>query len=151
MRNITNRVSATTSSILILLFVIGTIAPMATSEANSQGEIGKLREGLTSEERDSGEGNAQYLFVEGENPVFSASSKLKKKWIEEGFPNLVLPFEPQYQQTKNSVRSCENAWSAEDTDNITTSEGTVTATVDRISSNSAIFVVINSTACHKKR
>ena len=37
-------------------------------------------------------------------------------------------------------RSCLNSWSVGDGDNITTSDGTFAVTVEKISSNSAIFV-----------
>ncbi|MEC7689030.1 MAG: hypothetical protein VX514_08265, partial [Candidatus Thermoplasmatota archaeon] len=37
-------------------------------------------------------------------------------------------------------RSCTNSWSVGDGDNITTSDGTFAVTVEKISSNSAIFV-----------
>ena len=71
--------------------------------------------------------------------VFSATSFLKKQWIDEGYPNIVFPFATSH-NSKNSVRSCENAWNVGETDNITTSSGTISATVQRISTNSAIFV-----------
>ena len=71
--------------------------------------------------------------------VFSATGFLKNQWVEAGYPELVLPFS-ENEQSKNSIRSCENAWSVGESDNITTSGGTITATVQRISTNSAIFV-----------
>ena len=71
--------------------------------------------------------------------VFSATGFLKKQWADAGYPELVLPFS-ENENSKNSIRSCENAWSVGESDNITTSGGTITATVQRISTNSAIFV-----------
>ena len=41
---------------------------------------------------------------------------------------------------RGQPRNCQNSWVVGDTDNITTSDGTVAASVERVSSNSAIFV-----------
>ena len=91
-----------------------------------------------------------YIYNDEDRPVYSAFGYLKKQWIEDGFPNLVLPFSPSYQNTRSTARSCENAWAVDDTDTFTTSSGLVSATVEKISTNSAIFVedgvVISSTA-----
>ena len=62
---------------------------------------------------------------------------------------LIEPFSPAYQNMRSSSRSCENAWSVDDTDTFSTSGGSVSATVRKTSTNSAIFVedgvVISST------
>ena len=42
--------------------------------------------------------------------------------------------------TGGQPRSCLNSWSVGDVDNVTTSDGTFAVTVEKISSNSAIFV-----------
>ena len=42
--------------------------------------------------------------------------------------------------TTGHSRSCVNSWSVDETDNMTTSDGTFAVTVEKISSNSAIFV-----------
>jgi len=51
--------------------------------------------------------------------------------------------------TTGQSRSCVNSWSVDETDNMTTSDGTFAVTVEKISSNSAIFVedgqVVSST------
>jgi len=51
--------------------------------------------------------------------------------------------------TEGQPRSCLNTWSVDDTDNMTTSDGTFSVTVEKISSNAAIFVedeqIISST------
>ena len=91
----------------------------------------------------------RYLFSDSEVPIFSATTYLKKQWIEDGYPGLILPFSPSYQNSRHSARSCEDAWAVDDTDNITTTDGVISATVERISANAAIFVedgkVISST------
>jgi PKD repeat protein len=91
----------------------------------------------------------QYMFSESEVPSFSATTFLKKQWIEDGYPGVILPFSPSYQNSRHSARSCEDAWSVDDTDNITTSDGTISATVTKVSANAAILVedgqVISST------
>lgn len=80
--------------------------------------------------------------------IYSATSFLKNQWSEAGYPELILPFS-ENEQSKNSIRSCENAWIVGENDNITTSGGVITATVQRTSANSAIFVeegrVVSST------
>ena len=42
--------------------------------------------------------------------------------------------------TGGQPRNCQNTWSVDDTDNMTTNDGTFAVTVEKISSNSAIFV-----------
>ncbi len=79
------------------------------------------------------------MFNGDDLPLYSATGFLKKQWIESGYPNIVLPFSSQH-DTKSSIRSCENAWTVGDSDNITTSDGVILATVQRISTNSAIFI-----------
>ena len=57
--------------------------------------------------------------------------------------------ESDFNGDSNRPRNCLNTWSVGDSDNITTSEGTFAATVEKVSSNSAIFVeedqVVSST------
>ena len=42
--------------------------------------------------------------------------------------------------TGGNPRSCLNTWSVDDTDNMTTNDGTFAVTVEKISTNAAIFV-----------
>ena len=42
--------------------------------------------------------------------------------------------------TGGQPRSCLNTWSVDDTDNMTTNDGTFAVTVEKVSSNAAIFV-----------
>ncbi|MDE0954035.1 MAG: hypothetical protein OR994_05110, partial [Candidatus Poseidoniales archaeon] len=85
------------------------------------------------------EGN-QYMFTNKSEPVYSATSHLKKQWIEDGYPNLVLPFSHSYTNSRASTRNCTNSWNQGDIDTIPTSSGNIIATVQKISSNAAIFI-----------
>ncbi len=82
----------------------------------------------------------QYMFAGSDEPIFSATGFLKRQWVEEGYPGVVLPFSQAYQNSRHSVRSCEAAWSQGDTDTISTASGTISATVQKVSSNSVVFV-----------
>ena len=91
----------------------------------------------------------QYMFTGEEEAVFSATGFLKRQWVEDGYPGVVLPFSQAYQNSRHSVRSCEAAWSQGDTDTISTASGTISATVQKVSTNSVVFVqdgeVVSST------
>ncbi|MGB1435997.1 MAG: PKD domain-containing protein [Candidatus Thalassarchaeaceae archaeon] len=122
--------------ISVLLFSI--FSPCIFSEEISEEQKPKFITTDLSEFSPNEEGK-EYMFNGDDLSVFSATGFLKNKWVEAGYPELVLPFS-ENEQSKNSIRSCENAWSVGESDNITTSGGTITATVQRISTNSAIFV-----------
>ena len=55
---------------------------------------------------------------------------------------LLSPFVSSESESGQQIlpKNCQDSWVAGDSDNISTSEGTITATVERVSSNSAIFV-----------
>jgi len=125
------------------------MVPMVSASDEAGNEEDTIVAGDLSDFDPDTDGHA-YIYNDEDQPVYSAFGYLKKQWIEGGFPNLVLPFSPSYQNTKSTARSCENAWAVDDTDTFTTSSGLVSATVEKISTNSAIFVedgvVISSTA-----
>jgi hypothetical protein len=125
------------------------MVPMVSARDEAGNEEDTIVAGDLSDFDPDTDGHA-YIYNDEDQPVYSAFGFLKKQWIEGGFPNLVLPFSPSYQNTRSTARSCENAWAVDDTDTFTTSSGLVSATVEKISTNSAIFVedgvVISSTA-----
>lgn len=125
------------------------LVPMVSASDEAGEEESAIVAGDLSDFDPDTDGHA-YIYNDEDRPVYSAFGYLKKQWIEDGFPNLVLPFSPSYQNTRSTARSCENAWAVDDTDTFTTSSGLVSATVEKISTNSAIFVedgvVISSTA-----
>lgn len=125
------------------------MVPMVSASDEAGNEEDTIVAGDLSDFDPDTDGHA-YIYNDEDQPVYSAFGYLKKQWIEGGFPNLVLPFSPSYQNTRSTARSCENAWAVDDTDTFTTSSGLVSATVEKISTNSAIFVedgvVISSTA-----
>ena len=55
---------------------------------------------------------------------------------------LLSPFVSSESESDQQIlpKNCQDSWVAGDSDNISTSEGTIAATVERVSSNSAIFV-----------
>jgi len=108
----------------------------------------QIREtGLDSSKFDPKIDGNDYLTVE--ESVVSATNFLKRKWVEDGYPGLVKPFDSSNQFSKNSARNCEQAWSVGDSDNFTTASGNILAEVKKTSPNSAIFVedgfVVSST------
>ena len=140
---------STTTLLLVWLMLASVMVPMVSASDEAGDEESAIIAGDLSDFDPATDGHA-YIYNDEDRPVYSAFGYLKKQWIEEGFPNLVLPFSPSYQNTRSTARSCENAWAVDDTDTFTTSSGLVSATVEKISTNSAIFVedgvVISSTA-----
>ncbi len=139
MRSFTESSRETVSLFLIATLICAFSSPVALSENSLGAEDESIILADLSEFKPPIEGK-RYLFNEIDEPIFSATSFLKKQWIEDGYPGLVLPFSPSYQLSKHSTRSCENSWSVGESDNITTTDETITATVQRISANTAIFV-----------
>ncbi|MDP6886185.1 MAG: PKD domain-containing protein [Candidatus Thalassarchaeaceae archaeon] len=140
---------STTTLLLVWLMLASVLVPMVSASDEAGEEESAIVAGDLSDFDPDTDGHA-YIYNDEDRPVYSAFGYLKKQWIEDGFPNLVLPFSPSYQNTRSTARSCENAWAVDDTDTFTTSSGLVSATVEKISTNSAIFVedgvVISSTA-----
>ncbi len=139
---------STTTLLLVWLMLASVMLPMVSASEDSTGEENQIVAGDLSDFDPASDGHA-YIYNDPNNPVFSAFGYLKKQWVENDYPNLIEPFSPAYQNSRSSARSCENAWAVDDTDTFSTSSGTVTATVEKISTNSAIFVedgvVISST------
>tara|TARA_B100000131_G_scaffold94761_1_gene91694 strand:+ start:3133 stop:7341 length:4209 start_codon:yes stop_codon:yes gene_type:complete len=135
-------------SILLVIFLIsGTLATSLQSDSGLQDEGGNRETLLDSSDFEPAIDGNDYLTIE--ESVFSATNYLKKKWIEDGYPGLVKPFDSGNQLSKNSLRSCEQAWSVGESDNFTTTSGNIFAEVKKTSTNSAIFVeegfVVSST------
>ena len=119
--------------------LVASLSPMALAVPVSDEAVSEFMAGDLDEFDATLEGN-QYMFTDDKEPVFSATSYLKKQWVEAGYPNLILPFSQSYSNSRSTARNCTNAWSQGDTDTIPTASGTVDATVQKISTNSAIFV-----------
>ena len=115
------------------------MVPMVGASGSSSGAESVVEPGDLSDFDPAADGHA-YLYNDAERPVYSAFGYLKKQWVEDGYPNLVLPFSASYQNSRSVAKSCENAWEVDDTDTFTTSSGLVSATVEKVSTNSAIFV-----------
>ncbi|HJM13372.1 MAG TPA: PKD domain-containing protein [Candidatus Thalassarchaeaceae archaeon] len=130
---------ASAALVIAITILSGLIAPMASSEpVGNGGDEDRMAELLSN--FDPGTDGKSYLMSEGAQDLFSATTYLKKKWAEEGYPGLVLPIDKMNKNSRGSQRSCENAWVLGDSDNITTSDGTISATVERTSANAAVFV-----------
>ena len=133
------RNSTTTPLFLVTVMLLASISPIALANSSEDNSTTNLSAGNLEGFDPSTEGK-KYLFTNDTEPVYSATSHLKKQWIEEGYPNLVLPFSQSYTNSKSSTRNCTNEWSQGDTDTVPTSNGNIDATVQKISSNAAIFL-----------
>ena len=89
--------------------------PLVSASDDSTDEEIQVVAGDLSDFDPANDGHA-YIYNDPDNPVFSAFGYLKKQWIENDYPNLIEPFSPTYQNMRSSSRSCENAWSVDDTD-----------------------------------
>ena len=134
-----HRNNTTTPLFLVSVMLLASISPIALANSSSSNNTTNISAGNLEDYDPLTEGN-RYLFTNDTAPIYSATSHLKKQWIEEGYPNLVLPFSQSYSNLKTSTRNCTNAWSQGDTDTVPTASGSIDATVQKISSNAAIFV-----------
>ncbi len=130
---------STTSLLLVMLMLGASLVPMVSASDDSDNAENVMTAGDLSGFDADIDGH-RYLYGDEDQPLFSAFGFLKKQWAEDGYPNLILPFSPTFQNSRASVRTCENQWSVDDVDTFATSSGIVSATVAKISSNSAIFV-----------
>ena len=129
----------TTSLFIVIVMLLASLSPLTMASSVDDSEISEFSYGSLDDFSPSEEGK-KYMFTNESKPVFSATGHLKKQWIEDGYPNLILPFSQTYLNSKSSVRNCTNAWSQGDTDTVPSANGNVQATVQKISSNAAIFV-----------
>ena len=129
----------TTSLFIVIVMLLASLSPLTMASSADDSEISEFSYGSLDKFNPSEEGK-KYMFTNESKPVFSATGHLKKQWIEDGYPNLILPFSQTYLNSKSSVRNCTNAWSQGDTDTVPSASGNVQATVQKISSNAAIFV-----------
>ena len=124
--------------ILVALLVVTSLSPLAfadeVEDIASYSVIGDL------DEFDPATDGKQYLFSESSIPIYSATGFLKAQWRSDGYPDLTLPFSQSYISSKSVSRNCDNAWSVGDTDDVPTASGSIGATIQKVSSNSAIFV-----------
>ncbi len=130
---------STTSLLLVILMLVALVSPTISANENHENQDLSENPGDLSDFDPENHGYP-YLYNDENNTVYSAFGFLKNQWINNGYPNLVDPFSSSYQNVKSTSRNCENAWSVDDTDTFSTSSGVVTATVQKISTNSAIFV-----------
>ena len=129
----------TTPLFIVVVMIVASLSPLALASSDIDVETSEFSYGSLDDFDPSIEGK-KYMFTNETKPTFSATGHLKKQWIEEGYPNLVLPFSQTYMNSKSSVRNCTGAWSQGDTDTVPSANGNVDATVQKISSNAAIFV-----------
>ena len=129
----------TTPLFIVVVMIVASLSPLALASSDIDVETSEFSYGSLDDFDPSIEGK-KYMFTNETKPTFSATGHLKKQWIEEGYPNLVLPFSQTYMNSKSSARNCTDAWSQGDTDTVPSANGNVDATVQKISSNAAIFV-----------
>ena len=98
-----------------MVMLLASLSPLAMATPTSDSDVSDISYGSLDDFDPSLEGK-KYMFVNESKPAFSATGHLKKQWIEEGYPNLVLPFSQAYMNSKSSTRNCTNAWSQGDID-----------------------------------
>ena len=132
------RYSSNSAITLVALLVLTSLSPMAFADDDAEDQnyriVGDLDDFVPATD------GKQYLFSTSPVPIYSATGFLKSQWRSEGYPDLVLPFSQSYLNSRGLARNCDNAWSVGDTGDISTAGGTISATVQKISSNSAIIV-----------
>jgi len=140
--------SSTTPLLLVMLMIGASLTPMVSADNDETIDEDPTFTGDLSNFNPENEGH-EYIYNDGENPIYSAFGYLKQQWVENGSPNAVFPFSEEFQSSRGTVRNCSDQWSVGETDTFSTSNGVVTATVQKISANSAIFVedgtIISST------
>ena len=136
------------SLIIFVILILSSFSPLTTSEPIidvEKVEFGEESNGF----QQGGSTGKKYLFNNVSSFTYSASSSLKKQWIEDGYPGLNHQNNAPLRFTKNNNTLCENAWEEGDIDNITSSDGVVTSIVEKVSANAAIFIeegnIISST------
>ena len=129
----------TTPLFIVVVMIVASLSPLALASSDIDAETSEFSYGSLDDFDPSIEGK-KYMFTNETKPAFSATGHLKKQWIEDGYPNLVLPFSQTYMNSKSSARNCTDAWSQGDTDTVPSANGNVDATVQKISSKAAIFV-----------
>ena len=82
-----------------------------------------------------------YLFAgeEGEF-IYSATRHLKQQWVDDGYPELFLPFEQPASSAKSTARACENAWTTGQTGTVQTTGGQIQVSAMHVTTNSAILI-----------
>ena len=132
------RYSSNSAITLVALLVLTSLSPMAFADDDAEDQNYRIVGDL--DDFDPATDGKQYLFSTSPVPIYSATGFLKSQWRSEGYPDLVLPFSQSYLNSRGLARNCDNAWSVGDTGDIPTAGGTISATVQKISSNSAIIV-----------
>ena len=105
--------------------ILASWAPFAAASDGDSGEHPPTQSGIfyTLEEFDPMVNGKPYLFAGGEDEIiFSATRHLKQQWIDDGYPDLMLPFEETSTSGRTAGRACENAWSAGQTGTVQTTD-----------------------------
>ena len=120
------RDSSFIATIMALLMVVTSLSPLAMAENVGDDDLESYVGDLSGFDPIT-EGK-EYLFSESLIPIYSATGFLKSQWRSDGYPDLTLPFSDSHINSRSSTRSCENAWSVGDTDDVTTAGGSIAAT-----------------------
>ena len=131
------------SLLLVSLMILASWAPLAAADSEGGNQHSSNYGGLTY----SLEGfepltdGKPYLFAGDEDElIFSATRHLKQQWIDDGYPDLVLPFDEVSTSSKTSGRACENAWSTGDTGTVQTTGGQIQVSAMHVTTNAAILI-----------
>ena len=123
--------------------ILASWAPLATASDDDSSENSTTQGGIfyNLEEFDPMVNGKPYLFAGGEDEIiFSATRHLKQQWVDDGYPDLVLPFEEPVTSARTAGRACENAWSAGETGTVQTTAGQIQISAMHVTANAAILI-----------
>ena len=130
------------SLLLVSLMILASWAPLAAASDDDVQHVEEDVVGLAySLEGLDLETNAKpYLFAgeEGEF-IYSATRHLKQQWVEDGYPDLFLPFEQPANSGKSTARACENAWTTGQTGTVQTTGGQIQVSAMHVTANSCLL------------
>ena len=134
------------SLFLVSLMILASWAPFAAASDDDSGEVGITQSGIfySLEEFDPVINGKPYLFAGGEDEIiFSATRHLKQQWVDDGYPDLMLPFEETSTSARTGGRACENAWSAGQTGTVQTTGGQIQISAMHVTANAAILIELS--------
>ncbi len=104
--------SSTTPLLLVMLMIGASLTPMVSAENNGDSNEDTTFMGDLSNFNPENDGH-EYIYNDGDNPIYSAFGYLKQQWVENGSPNVIFPFTEEFQSSRGAVRNCSEQWWAE--------------------------------------
>ena len=123
--------------------ILASWAPLAAASDGDSGENHTNQGGIfyNLDEFDPLTDGKPYLFAgDDDEIIFSATRHLKQQWVDDGYPDLVLPFEETETSGRTAGRACENAWTAGETGTVQTTGGQIQISAMHVTTNAAILI-----------